>query len=165
MIKKTITLETLLNLMEYLEKEISLTQSFVLVSNAALKSKSDDKVGEKVKQQYDKRQKCLKQLQVFKSAKTIANSEEIETVSNNARIYELSDLKRDQRFHSTLIGQKSKPRKGSKAGEYTFFIPKSELEDELQRIEERMSELKNQMSDFNESFEVEVDVDEDLDLI
>jgi len=164
MIKKKLSLQTLLNLMEYLEKEISLNQSFVIANNAVLKTKSDDTMKEKVKGHYDKSQKCQTQLQSFKIAKTIANSEEIDGVSNNARIYELSDLKRNERFLSVLLGQKSKTKKGSKV-DYVHYIPKSELKDELQKIEESMSELKNQMSEFNESYEVEVEVDKDLDLI
>lgn len=163
MIKKKLSLQTLLNLTEYLEKEISLTQNFVSNNNVSLKSKIDKSLKEKVRQQFDKHQKCLKQLQIFKLIKTSANSEEVEGVSNNARIYELSDLKRDQRFFSLLLGQKSKPRKGSP--EYIHYIPKSELENELQSVEERMSELKDQMSNFNESFEVDVEIDIDLDLI
>lgn len=165
MMKKKLNLQTLLNLTEYLEKEISLTQSFVLVSNASLKTNKTDKaLQEKVRQQFDKRQNCQKQLQLFKQARFVANATEIDGISNNARITELSDLKRDERFYIALLGQKRKSRK-YKEEQYNFFIPKSELEDELRKTEERMSELKNQMSDFNESFEVEVQIDKDLDLI
>lgn len=167
MIKKKFSLQTLLNLTEYLEKEIALSQGYVIANNATLESKSDDKLKEKVKEHYAKTQKCQSQLQSFKLIKTAANSGELELVkdSNNARIYELSDLKRSERFLSTLLGQKSRPRKGNITDKYIHYIPKSELEDELQKIEERISELKNQMSEFNESYEVEVEVDEDLDLI
>ena len=164
MIKKKLSLQTLLNLTEYLEKEISLNQSFVIANNAVLKSKNDNTMKSKVKEHYDKHQLCQSQLQIFKLAKTIANSKEIDNVSNNARIYELSDLKRNERFISVLLGQKSKTKKGSTA-DYLHYIPKSELKDELQKIEDRMTELKNQMSEFNESYEVEVEVNKDLDLI
>ena len=165
MMKKKLSLQTLLNLTEYLEKEISLTQSFVTVSNAVLKtSKVDKDLKEKVRQQFDKRQACQQQLQVFKLARTVANMTDVQGVSNNKRIFELSDLKRDERFYVALLGQKKKSRKTTE-DQYVFFIPKSELEDELRKIEERMSELKDQMSEFNESFEVEVDIDKDLDLI
>lgn len=163
--KKKLILQTLLNLTEYLEKEISLTQSFVLDNNAVLKTNKNIKaLREKVRQQYDKRRACEKQLQIFKLARFTANATEVDGISNNARICELSDLKRDERFFKACLGQKTKSRK-IKEEEYTFFIPKSELESELQKIEERMSDLKDQMSEFNESFEVEVQVDKDLDLI
>jgi len=162
--KKKLSLQTLLNLTEYLEKEISLNQSFVIANNAVLKSKSDNTMKSKVKEHYDKRQKCQQQLQIFKLAKTIANSKEIDGVSNNARIYELSDLKRDERFISVLLGQKTKTKKGTVVN-YVYYIPKSELKDELLKIEDRITKLKNQMSEFNESYEVEVEVNKDLNLI
>ena len=163
--KKKLILQTLLNLTEYLEKEISLTQSFVLDNNSILKTpKGSSSLGEKVKEHYDKRRKCEQQLQIFKLARFTANATEVSGVSNNARICELSDLKRDERFFKSLLGQKTKSRK-TKEEQYTFFIPKSELENELQLIEERMKDLKDQMSEFNESFEVEIQIDKDLDLI
>ena len=165
MTKKTITLQTLLNLKDYLEKEIALNTSFVIANNAILKTKSSKAMKEKVRTQYDKRQECLKQLQIFKLAVMDANMKILEDVTNNKRIYERSDLVRDERFLTLLLGQKSKVRKGSKVDDYTFFIPKSELEDELQKIEARITELSEQLSEFNESFEVEVEVNKDLDLV
>jgi hypothetical protein len=162
MMKKKLSLQTLLNLMEYLEKEISITQSFVLVNNSVLDNKSDDSMKAKIRKQHEKRQQCQEQLQVFKLAKSEANMVEVDGVKNNARIFELSDLKRDERFFTTLLGQKSR---SSGKRKYIHYIPKKEIEDELQKIEERIQELKNQMSEFNESFEVEVKVNKDLDLI
>ena len=160
MMKKKLSLQTLLNLMEYLEKEISITQSFVLVNNSVLDTKSDKAMKEKIRKQSERRQACQKQLQVFKLAKTKANMEEENGITNNERIFELSDLKRDERFFTTLLGQKARGKR-----KYIHYIPKTEIESELRKIEERVSELKNQMSDFNESFEVEVEVNKDLDLI
>jgi len=165
MVKETISLQTLLNLMEYLEKEISNLTSFVISNNAILKSKSTVSMKDKVIENYAKRVQCLIQLRAFKSAKARANLLEIEGISNDARIYELSDLKRTERFLQLLVGQKSKTRVKGKENEYTFFVPKSELETELLANEKKISDLKEQMTEFNESHEVEVQVDKDLDLI
>ena len=165
MVKETISLQTLLNLMEYLEKEIVNKTSFVISNNATLKSKSTVSIKNKVIENYAKRAKCLIQLREFKSVKDGANHLEIDGSSNTSRIYELDTTRRTERFLRLLIGQKSKTRVKGKENEYTFFIPKSELETELLEHEEKISELKEQMSEFNESHMVEVQVDKDLDLI
>jgi hypothetical protein len=163
--KKTITLATLLRLMKYLEKDISLKQKFIIDNNHVLKPKEDKTVEEKVRSYYDIRQKEIKQFQTFKIAKDAANAVESNGVTNNERIYERSDLVKDERFITSLHERTLKTKKGGKDEQYHFYIPKSKLTDELQRIEERLNTLSDQMSEFNESFEVEVDLDESLNLV
>lgn len=163
--KTTITLNTLLNLMEYLEKEISNRTEFVLRSNAILTEKKTTALEEKVRENFNRRTACINQLQVFKLAKSIANTETDKGTSNNARIYKLSDLNRDKKFISTLLAQKLKSRVKGKIDAYSFFVPKKELEDQLIEIEAEITKLKEDLSEFNESYEIKVEINPDLELI
>jgi len=158
MAKKEFNLQNLINLQKTVETMISNTTYEIIANNASLKSAKGDKID--VHKLYDKLLSLYVQLDVVKLAKDKANRSKTSLGKTNQQlIFELSTLNRKRSMLEVLFEQKKKVDK------YEFQIAKTEIESRLDITKERITEIKETMTDFNNSHTVKIVIDADLDLI
>ena len=163
--KKVLNLQQLIDLQATIEKMISSVQIDIIKYNPTFKYDEENNVD--VVELYKKYNNLLDQLVVIKLAKDKANRKRsgFNGLTNQQLILELSNLTRKKTLLETMFSSKLKTRKGGKQGQYTFHIPKSEIEDELTEVSERISNIKKSMTKFNNSTKVKVVIFEELKLL
>ena len=162
--KKILNLQQLIDLQATIEKMISSTQVDIIKANPILK----DKVSEvDVSTLYSKYNTLLDQLVVVKLAKDKANRKrsKLNGLTNQQLILELSNLNRKKTLLETLYSAKAQARKGGKQDVYDFQISKSEIQDDIDTVNDRISEIKKSMTKFNNSTTVKVVIFEELNLL
>jgi hypothetical protein len=109
----------------------------------------------------------LEQLNIVKLAKDKANRKRTKFggVTNQQLIFDLSNLNRKRSLLETLAIAKLKNRKGIEADAYEFQISKNEIADKLIDVENRISEIKKTMTNFNTSTTVKIVIFEELNLL
>ena len=158
--KKILNLQKIINLQATIEKLISSTQIDIIKANPVLKSGDENEVD--VPALYKKYNALLDQLVVIKLAKDKANRKrsKLNGLTNQELILELSNLdKKKKPLLESMYNAKLKTDK------YKFQISKSEIDDDLTTVKERISEIKKSMTEFNTSTTVKVVIFEELNLL
>jgi hypothetical protein len=164
MAKKEFNIQTLINLQKTVETMISTTSSSIRANNPYKKNTGTELVD--TNKLYDKLERLYIQLNSIKACISKANGKKTSLgVSNQDLIYELSNLKRHQTLLEQLIESKRYRRDGAKENAWEFQIDKSVLHERLLDIEERISDIKDAMTEFNASNTVKLIIDDTLDLI
>ena len=157
--KKILNLQKIINLRGTVEKLISSTQIDIIKNNPVLK---DGKIEEDVSTLYKKYNALLDQLIVIKLAQEKGNRKrsKLNGLTNQELILELSNLdKKKKPLLESMYNAKLKTDK------YKFQISKSEIDDDLTTVKERISEIKKSMTEFNTSTTVKVVIFEELNLL
>lgn len=164
MAKKEFNIQHLINLQKTVESMISNISQQLIINNAVLKKHTGDVID--TNKLYDKYERLSDQLNVLKTAVSKANSSKTSLGDSNQQlIYKLSNLTRHKSMLEQMISNKRTRNNGAEKNAYTFQISKSVLEERLLDIEEKISEIKEAMTDFNNSHTVKIVIDETLDLV
>lgn len=163
--KKVLNLQQLIDLQATIEKMISSVQLDIIKHNPSFKYGGKKNVD--VNELYKKYNSLLCQLVIIKLAKDKANRKRsgLNGLTNQQLILELSNLTRKKSLLETMYMAKQKTRKGGKQDQYTFCISKDDIRDDLDEVEEIISEIKKSMTKFNNSTKVKVVIFEELNLL
>jgi hypothetical protein len=162
MAKKEFNIQELINLQKTVETLISKSTYTIIAHNANLKG-TDSNFD--IVKEYETLDKYFDQLIVIKLAKDKANRSKTKLGATNQQlILELSNLNRKRVMLETLFEQKGKARKGGKVDVYEFQISKKTIEENLDQIKQRISDIKRAMTDFNTSKKVKIVINDALDL-
>ncbi len=164
MAKKEFNIQQIINLLRTVETLISSTTYDIIANNASLKTSSGEKIN--TEDLFSKLLDLYDQLNVLKQAKEKANRSKTTLGSTNQQlIFELSNLNRKKSMLETLFEQKTKVRKGGKDNQFDFFIPKTDIQDRLDITNERITDIKEAMTKFNNSHTVKLVLNDDLNLV
>lgn len=160
--RKALNLQQIINLQATVEKMITDSLDIILHNNAY----TDSETTVDVIIEYERLDKLLNQLNELKTAKDAANKKKtLFGKSNQDRIFELSNLKRKKDLLETLYNQKLKNRKGKQVEIWKFQLSKSKIDSDLQKVETKIADIKESMTNFNKSTKVKVNIDDDLKLL
>jgi chromosome segregation ATPase len=162
--KKVLNLQELINLQHTIESVINDLTYTIIVNNAMLKDRKDDY--EDVKDLRKKYDTLHEQLIIIKKVKDKANRKKTSLkLTNQELVYELSYLRRKEDLLEKMYENKKKNRKGKKQDAYEFQISKEDIDTDLQEVKERISEIKDAMTKFNNSTSVKIQYFEELELL
>jgi len=163
-VKKKLNIQTLISLRETIETLLSNSTDVIIKNNPVDKEYKGEIVD--TEKEYDKLERLFDQLNKIKIAIEEANSQKTNNEKTNKElVFELSNLRRKEKLLEILFTSKNKNRKGSKENAYRFQITKSIIDKKLSEVQDRISDIKSTMTEFNNSTIVEVDLDESLDLL
>lgn len=161
MAKKEFNIQEIINLSKTIETLISDIMYKIISKNAFLKSKKDEE--ENIVDLYNKFDRLQDQLIVVKSAKDKVNQKKTSLGKTNQQlIYELSNLRRKESALETMLTQKLKVKNPD---DYDYHISKSQISEDLDKTQARISEIKDSMTKFNNSHKVKIVIDDTLDLL
>ena len=165
MVKKVLNLQQIINLQQTIEKMISSIQTEIISNNPVFKKGDDSDVD--VPALYKKYTALLDQLIVIKLAKDKANRKrsKLNGLTNQQLILELSNLTRKKTLLETMYSSKQQSRKGGEQDIYEFQIPKEEISENIDEVTNRISEIKQSMTNFNTSTTTRVVIFEELNLL
>lgn len=164
MVNKELNLQTLINLKATIERLIENSFKSIISNNAVLKKYKGQKAD--VVAEYAKLRKLYTQLQAIKMGIFNANKKKNSLgIPNQQAIVEKSDLERELSMLNSMFMQKTHNNNGKEEDAWEFIIPKSEIEERIIEIEERISKIKNALLNFNQTTLIKVKLDKDLNLI
>lgn len=163
--KKVLNLQELINLQKTIESLVSNIQVEIITNNPVLIDSKDSDID--VGELYREYNTLLEQLNIIKLAKDKANRKRTKLggVTNQALILELSNLNRKSVLLDQLFNSKKQNRKGKIAPAWKFQISKNEITDDIDTVNERISEIKKSMTNFNKTTTVKVVIFDELNLL
>ena len=165
MVRKTLNLQELIALQKTINTMINNTTYDIIKNNAFLESSEEKEV--LVSELYDTYNKLLDQLNIVKLAQSKANSKKSKLFgfSNQEVIHELFTQKQKKSLLETLFNKKLQNKKGGKLNTWKFHISKSRIEKDLDTVSDRITKIKESMTEFNTSHTVKIKVFEELNLL